>query len=96
MKIRLPHLFFRLSRTVKTVRPYDFQKSTRVLFLFFILKENMAIYKVRKRNGSIVTFDQQKITSAIQQAIEAVGLETVHGAATYSEQVVKHLQSVGI
>ncbi len=55
----------------------------------------MAIYKVRKRNGSIITFDQQKITSAIEQAIEAVGLETVHQAMTFTDQVIEHLQSMG-
>lgn len=31
----------------------------------------MAIYKVKKRNGSIVTFDKSKIANAIKQAIKA-------------------------
>jgi anaerobic ribonucleoside-triphosphate reductase len=31
----------------------------------------MAIYKVRKRNGSIVTFDIKKIENAIKKAIVA-------------------------
>ena len=33
----------------------------------------MAIYKIRKRNGAIVSFDQSKIEHAIKRAIEAVG-----------------------
>lgn len=33
----------------------------------------MAIYKVKKRNGTIVTFDKTKIESAIQKAVESVG-----------------------
>lgn len=33
----------------------------------------MALYKIRKRNGAIVTFDRLKIGSAIEKAIEAVG-----------------------
>lgn len=33
----------------------------------------MVIYKVRKRNGVIVTFDRTKIEQSIQKAIEAVG-----------------------
>ena len=32
----------------------------------------MTIYKIRKRNGSIVTFEKEKITAAIQAAFEAV------------------------
>lgn len=32
----------------------------------------MAIYKVRKRNGTITTFDRLKIEAAISKAIEAV------------------------
>lgn len=40
----------------------------------------MVYYKVRKRNGSIVTFDKSKIEKAIKNAIESVGgtnLETI-------------------
>ncbi len=32
----------------------------------------MAIYKIRKRNGTIVTFERQKIENALKKAIEAV------------------------
>jgi hypothetical protein len=32
----------------------------------------MALYKIRKRNGAIVTFNRGKIEQAIQKAIEAV------------------------
>lgn len=33
----------------------------------------MAIYKIRKRNGAIVTFERSKIEKAVKSAIEAVG-----------------------
>ena len=33
----------------------------------------MAIYKIRKRNGAIVTFERSKIENAVKSAIEAVG-----------------------
>lgn len=33
----------------------------------------MAIYKIRKRNGAIDTFDRTKIESAIRKAVESVG-----------------------
>jgi hypothetical protein len=33
----------------------------------------MAIFKVKKRNGSIVDFDRSKIEDALKLAIEAVG-----------------------
>jgi hypothetical protein len=33
----------------------------------------MKIFKVKKRNGSIVTFDAEKITKAIKNAIIAAG-----------------------
>jgi len=33
----------------------------------------MVIYKIRKRNGSIVSFEIEKIEKAIKRAIEAVG-----------------------
>jgi ribonucleoside-triphosphate reductase len=33
----------------------------------------MVIYKIRKRNGAIVSFDRTKIENAIKKAFEAVG-----------------------
>lgn len=32
----------------------------------------MAIYKIKKRNGTIVTFDRLRIETALQKAIESV------------------------
>ena len=46
-------------------------KALLVPFIFYATE--MAIYKVKKRNGIIVTFDKIKIESAIQKAIESVG-----------------------
>jgi ribonucleoside-triphosphate reductase len=42
-----------------------------IFYKFF----GMAIYKVRKRNGTIVTFDRVKIEKAIKKAIQSVGGE---------------------
>jgi hypothetical protein len=33
----------------------------------------MAIYKIRKRNGTIVTFDRLRIEVALEKAIQSVG-----------------------
>jgi hypothetical protein len=33
----------------------------------------MTIYKIRKRNGSIVTFERNKIEIALEKAIKSVG-----------------------
>jgi hypothetical protein len=33
----------------------------------------MAIYKMRKRNGAIVSFDKKKIENAITLALQSIG-----------------------
>ncbi|MFQ6085692.1 MAG: vitamin B12-dependent ribonucleotide reductase [Candidatus Bathyarchaeia archaeon] len=49
------------------------------------------ISKVRKRDGRIVGFDQERITNAIHKAVVAVGMEDGKLAKKLSNQVVKIL-----
>ncbi len=48
----------------------------------------MAIYKLRKRNGAIVTFDRTKIEHAISLAIEAVGGTDFSRVSSFVDQVI--------
>lgn len=48
----------------------------------------MAIFKVRKRNGAIVTFDRQKIEDAIKKAIEASGGNAFNEVPALTDEVV--------
>lgn len=53
----------------------------------------MAIYKMRKRNGAIVSFDQDKIEHAITRAIEAVGESDLSRVKELTQKVVKEVES---
>jgi ribonucleoside-triphosphate reductase len=53
----------------------------------------MAIYKMRKRNGAIVSFDQDKIEHAITRAIEAVGESDFSRVKELTQKVVKEVES---
>ena len=53
----------------------------------------MAIYKVRKRNGAIVTFDKTKISEAIKKAIIAVGGEEFSQLSILTDKVVAQIES---
>lgn len=44
--------------------------------------------KIKKRDGRLVDFDQEKITSAVQKAAEAVGLTDAKAAKEISDKVV--------
>ncbi len=48
----------------------------------------MAIYKIRKRNGSIVTFDRSRIEQAITRAIEAVGGDDFSRVSYFVDQII--------
>ena len=48
----------------------------------------MALYKIRKRNGAIVTFNRAKIEQAIQKAIEAVGGEDFSRVTVLADEVI--------
>lgn len=48
----------------------------------------MAIYKLKKRNGAIVTFDRSKIESAIRLAVEAVGGTDFSRITSYVDEVI--------
>jgi len=52
----------------------------------------MAIYKIRKRNGAIVSFDQAKIEHAIKRAIEAVGENDFSEVKNLTQQVMKEVE----
>lgn len=48
----------------------------------------MTLFKVRKRNGAIVTFNRQKIEQAVQKAIEAVGGEDFSRIPTITDEII--------
>lgn len=52
----------------------------------------MAIYKVRKRNGSIETFDRTKIEYAIMQTIQSVGGDDFSHITSLTDQVINHME----
>jgi len=49
----------------------------------------MTIYKVKKRNGSIVTFDRVKIEEALKKAIEASGWKDFSDVSNLTDQVLE-------
>lgn len=53
----------------------------------------MPIYKVKKRNWSIVTFDKSKIGEAIKKAIKAVGWSDFENVDYMTNEVVKRLEA---
>lgn len=55
----------------------------------------MAIFKVKKRNGSIATFDAEKIKKAIKNAIIAAGGNDFTGLDDIVSDVIKNLISKG-
>jgi anaerobic ribonucleoside-triphosphate reductase len=48
----------------------------------------MAVYKIRKRNGAIVTFERAKIENALTKAIEAVGGDDFSRVAEMTDKIV--------
>ena len=53
----------------------------------------MTIYKIRKRNGSIVTFDKDKIANAIELAFEAVQNKEIEHIPTLVDLVISNIES---
>jgi transcriptional regulator NrdR family protein len=53
----------------------------------------MTIYKIRKRNGSIVTFEKDKITNAIELAFEAVQNKEVSHIQSLVDLVISNIES---
>ena len=53
----------------------------------------MTIYKIRKRNGSIVTFEKDKIANAIQLAFEAVQNNEVEHIPSLVDLVISNVES---
>ncbi len=54
----------------------------------------MPIYKVRKRNGAIVSFDRSKIAEAIKKAITAVGGEDFSHVDAMSTRATEILEEI--
>jgi anaerobic ribonucleoside-triphosphate reductase len=52
----------------------------------------MVIYKIRKRNGSIVTFEKDKIYNAVKLAFEATGKEDISAVERLTELVVAEVE----
>lgn len=52
----------------------------------------MTIYEIRKRDGRVVKFEQQKITDAIHKALIAVHLKNGKKAKKFSDNVVRILE----
>ncbi len=56
----------------------------------------MAIYKVKKRNGAIVSFDRSKIEQAIKKSIESVGGTDFSKVAIITDKVIESvIEKVG-
>ena len=53
----------------------------------------MTIYKIRKRNGSIVTFEKDKIGNAIQLAFEAVQNKEVEHIPALVDLVISNVEA---
>jgi transcriptional regulator NrdR family protein len=53
----------------------------------------MVIYKIRKRNGSIVTFEKEKIATAIQSAFEAVQNTEVEHIPALVDLVISNVEA---
>lgn len=56
------------------------------------MSENRIVTKIRKRDGRIVDFDQNKITTAIWKAAQAVGGKDYEVSKKLSDQVVQLLE----
>src|SRR3989338_4894336 len=54
------------------------------------------IARVRKRDGTVVLFDQNKITNAIFKAAQSVGGKDRKAAQMLSDRVVKELEGMTI
>jgi ribonucleoside-triphosphate reductase len=52
----------------------------------------MALYKIQKRNGTIVTFDRLRIENALAKAIEAVGGDDFTEVAPMADEIVDLLE----
>lgn len=60
-----------------------------MFYTFFVC--GMAIFKVKKRNGSIVSFERTKIEEAITKAIEAVGGTDFSRVSALTDKIIVEL-----
>ena len=56
--------------------------------------ENHEVKKVRKRDGSVVPFNEEKITEAIWKAVKAVGGTDEERAKYITKLVIKELEKL--
>src|SRR3989339_1607717 len=54
------------------------------------------ISRMKKRDGTVVLFDQNKITTAIFKAAQSVGGKDRSAARTLSDNIIKELEGLGI
>ncbi len=52
----------------------------------------MAIYKIRKRNGAIVSFDRNKIEEAIRKAIESIGGNDFEKVLSITDKIISSVE----
>ena len=53
----------------------------------------MTIYKIRKRNGSIVTFEKEKIAEAMRLAFEAVQNNEIEHIPALVDIVISNVEA---
>ena len=64
-----------------------------VFYLNYYMLSKMTIYKIRKRNGSIVTFEKEKIENAIKLAFDAVQNKEVEHIPALVDLVISNIES---
>jgi len=60
-----------------------------IWYYYFNIYEQMSIYKLRKRNGAIVTFDRTKIENAITASIKASAWDNYEEVKSITDSVIK-------
>ncbi len=83
IRVKPRSIFISFKGGGKRRRGRDFEKS-----LIFFMEES-SIKQVCKRNGDIVDFDQQKITTAIYKALKAMGRDDQDLADQLSDKIVR-------
>ena len=68
-------------------------QSQDIVFYLNHIPLEMTIYKIRKRNGSIVTFEKDKITNAIQLAFEAVQNSEIQHIPALVDMIISNVEA---
>ena len=64
------------------------------LFIFLLLQKVMAIYKIRKRNGTIVSFEKEKIFQALGDARNTVGEPKHLDIESLTNEIIQNTESL--